>query len=249
MKKMRRVDTMKHLALFDIDKTLLVGSHFHYLAMKQAVKNVYGLENPKPVPNLQGMTDLQILYTTLSQEGLDRETIDSGIDECMSGMITYFRENVVKEHIICLDGVKDVLENLKQSGVPRGLVTGNLEPIAWLKLDKIGIRDYFRFGGFGNESADRSLLVRHAVERAGAIYGTFSKENVFVVGDTPRDVLAGQKNGVKTVAVATGDFTVEELEATGADFVLENLKDTGGLQKIVSEMELDVTPESNPVQQ
>jgi phosphoglycolate phosphatase-like HAD superfamily hydrolase len=246
---MRRVDTMRNLALFDIDKTLLVGSHFHYLAMKQAVKNVYGLENPRPVPNLQGMTDLQVLYATLSQEGLNKETIDHGIDECMAEMVTYFRENVVKEHIICLDGVKDVLENLKQFGVPRGLVTGNLEPIAWLKLDRIGIRDYFGFGGFGNESADRSLLVRHAVERAVAIYGTFNKENVFVVGDTPRDVLAGQKNGVKTVAVATGDFTVEELEATGADFVLENFKDARRIQNIVSAMELDVNPEFSPIQQ
>ena len=93
---------MKHLALFDIDKTLLVGSHFHYLAMKQAVKNVYGVENPGHVPNLQGMTDLQILYATLSQEGLKQETIDEGIDECMNDMVTYFRKNVMKENIILL---------------------------------------------------------------------------------------------------------------------------------------------------
>jgi phosphoglycolate phosphatase len=239
---------MKHLTLFDIDKTLLVGSHFHYLAMKQAVKNVYGVENPGHVPNLQGMTDLQILYATLSQEGLKQETIDEGIDECMNDMVTYFGKNVMKENIICLDGVKDVLENLKQFGVPRGLVTGNLEPIAWLKLDRIGVKDYFGFGGFGNESADRSLLVRHAVERAGNIYGTFNKENVFVIGDTPRDILAGQKNGVKTVGVATGDFTVEELEATGADFVLQNLKDMKIILKIASEIGIDVNSGSYTVQ-
>ncbi|AEG17133.1 HAD family hydrolase [Methanobacterium paludis] len=239
---------MKHLALFDIDKTLLVGSHFHYLAMKQAVKNVYGVENPGHVPNLQGMTDLQILYATLSQEGLKQETIDGGIDECMNDMVTYFRKNVIKENIICLDGVKDVLENLKQFGIPRGLVTGNIEQIAWLKLEKIRVKDYFGFGGFGNESADRSLLVRHAVERAGNIYGTFNKENVFVIGDTPRDILAGQKNGVRTVGVATGDFTVDELEATGADFVLQNLKDMKIILKIASEMGIDVNPGSYPVQ-
>ncbi len=239
---------MKHLALFDIDKTLLVGSHFHYLAMEQAVKNVYGVENPGHVPDLQGMTDLQILYATLSQEGLEQKTIDEGIDECMGDMVTYFRKNVMKEHIIRLDGVKEVLENLKHFGVPRGLVTGNLEPIAWLKLDRIGVKDYFGFGGFGNESADRSLLVRHAVERAGNIYGTFKKENVFVIGDTPRDILAGQKNGVKTVAVATGDFTVDELEATGADFVLQNFKDMKVILKIASEIGIDVNPESYPVQ-
>ena len=147
-----------------------------------------------------------------------------------------------------MDGVKDVLENLKQFGIPRGLVTGNIEQIAWLKLDKIGVKDYFGFGGFGNESADRSLLVRHAVERAGNIYGTFNKENVFVIGDTPRDILAGQKNGVKTVGVATGDFTVDELEATGADFVLQNLKDMKIILKIASEMGIDVNPGSYPVQ-
>lgn len=239
---------MKNLVLFDIDKTLLVGSHFHYLAMKQALKDVYGIENPRPLPNLQGMTDLQILQATLSQEGVDQETIDKGIDACMAEMVTYFRENIMKEHIICLDGVKDVLGSLEQFKVPMGLVTGNLEPIAWLKLDRIGIKNYFGFGGFGNESADRSLLVRHAVERAEAIYGNFSRRNVFVIGDTPRDVLAGQKNGVKTVGVATGDFSVNELETTGADFVLESFKDTRVLLKIASELGIDRNPEASPLQ-
>ncbi|KAF5083380.1 Pyrophosphatase PpaX [anaerobic digester metagenome] len=242
------MDHPNNLILFDIDKTLLVGSHFHYMAMKHAVLDVYGIENPKSVENLQGMTDLQILCNILSQEDLDRGIIKAGINECMDKMASYFQDNLFKENLIPLAGAKNVLENLKMMGIPTGLVTGNMEPIAWLKLGKVGLREYFKFGGFGNEAAQRNVVVKLALQRAEDIYGVFDRKNVFVVGDTPRDILAGQKSGVRTVGVATGDFTVDELESAGADFVLEDLEDTGGILKIASESGIDVNPDYYPVQ-
>jgi len=241
------MDHPKNLILFDIDKTLLVGSHYHYMAMKHAVLDVYGIENPKSVTNLQGMTDLQILCNILSQEDMDEETIKAGIHECMNRMASYFQDNLFKENLIPLAGAKNVLENLKMIDIPTGLVTGNMEPIAWLKLGKVGLREYFKFGGFGNEAAQRIVVVKLALQRADDIYGAFDRKNVFVVGDTPRDILSGQKSCVKTVGVATGDFDVDELEAAGADFVLENLEDIQGILKIASESGIDVNPDSYPV--
>ena len=74
---------MDKLVLFDIDKTLLVGSKFHYTALKEALSKVYGIKNPCSVPNMQGMTDLKIICTTLAFEKLDVDTIKSGLDECI----------------------------------------------------------------------------------------------------------------------------------------------------------------------
>ena len=77
---------MDRLVLFDIDKTLLVGSTVHYNALKNALSEVYGVKNPKPIKNMQGMTDLKIICETLSQENIDLNTIKSGLDQCMEIM-------------------------------------------------------------------------------------------------------------------------------------------------------------------
>ncbi len=114
-----------------------------------------------------------------------------------------------------------------------GLVTGNMEDIAWLKLDKVGLKNYFQFGGFGDDAMERISLVRQAIDEAEKFYGRLNRENIFVIGDTPRDIVSGQKSGVKTIAVATGDFSLHELQMMQPDFVLENLEDTTRLMNII----------------
>lgn len=224
---------MDRLVLFDIDKTLLVGSTFHYTALKNALSEVYGIENPPAVANMQGMTDLKIVCTTLSQENMDLKTIKLGLDKCMELMYLNFKEALQSKDLRVLDGVKILLENLQRLDVPMGLVTGNMEDIAWLKLGKVGLKEYFQFGGFGDKVLKRSGLVKNALEASEAKLGVIDKEKIFLVGDTPRDILGGQKLGVRTVGVATGDFSQEELVLAGAEFIFEDLKDTEKVLKII----------------
>ncbi len=237
------MDKLDRIVLFDIDKTLLVGSTVHYAALKNAISEVYGIKNPGNVANLQGMTDLKIICATLYNENMDLETIKSGLDECMQLMYMNFKDSLQTEDLVVLNGVKNLLKHLKRYKIPMGLVTGNMETIAWLKLEKVGLNDYFEFGGFGDQAVTRSSLVVKALEEARNLYGEMKRENIFVVGDTPRDIIGGQKSGVRTVAVATGDFSMEELEHSGPDFLLENLKDTKKVLEIVIEGQIDTYPE------
>jgi phosphoglycolate phosphatase len=224
---------MDRLVLFDIDKTLLVGSTVHYFALKNAISEVYDIENPKPVKNMQGMTDLKIICSILSQEEMDFKTIKTRLDECMSVMYLNFKEALEKKDLMVIDGVKQLLENLKRLKVPMGLVTGNMEDIAWLKLEKVGLKEYFEFGGFGDHALKRSSLVKRALASSESILGRINRENIFLVGDTPRDIVSGQKLGLRTIGVATGDFSQKELGLAGAEFILENLKDTNKVLKII----------------
>lgn len=221
------------LVLFDVDKTLLMGSKVHFNALIKAVSEVYGIKNPAKIENLQGMTDLKIIYTILNVEHVDTKTIKSRLHECMTLMSVYFDRALKKTGLTVLAGVVDLLNELQSCNVPMGLVTGNMEDIAWLKLDKVGLRDYFQFGGFGDYAMERINLVGKAIDEAENLYGKLNRGNIFVIGDTPRDIVSGQKLGVKTIAVATGDFNVHELQMIEPDFVLENLKDTTRVVDII----------------
>ncbi len=224
---------MDRLVLFDIDKTLLVGSTVHYNALKNALSEVYGVKNPKPIKNMQGMTDLKIICETLSQEKIDLNTIKSGLDQCMEIMFIKYRDALQKQDLKILEGVQKLLENLQKVGIPTGLVTGNMEAIAWLKLEKVGLNEYFQFGGFGNNVIKRSQLVKNAINASEQTLGNLDNEKIFLIGDTPRDIIGGQKVGIRTIGVATGDFSEEELAQAGAEFVLKDLKDTEKILKII----------------
>lgn len=214
---------MDKLVLFDIDKTLIVGSSCHYNALKNALTQVYGVENPKSLINMQGMTDLKIICTTLKNENIDVDTIRSGLEECMDVMYKNFKEALTISDLKVLGGVKSLLEDLDKKGIPMGLVTGNMEAIAWLKMDKVDLKQYFQFGGFGDRVLQRSVLVEKAIEASKKLVGTIDRKNIYLVGDTPRDIWGGQKLKVNTLGVATGDFSEYELMAAGADYVVKDL--------------------------
>ena len=133
------------------------------------------------------------------------------------------------------DGVKDVMPGIREllpvlqsrDDVFLGLLTGNFEEAARIKLGHFGLWDYFRCGAFGDDAADRNKLVPFAVDRARTCgFGSFDYADVLVIGDTPHDVACAVAVGAQPVAVATGGFSVEQLRATGAPIVLEDLSDT-----------------------
>jgi phosphoglycolate phosphatase len=226
---------MDRLVLFDIDKTLLVGSTVHYTALKNALSEVYGIENLAPVKNMQGMTDLKIICEILTQKNIDLESIKSGLDKCMELMYLKYKDALQKQDLKVLEGVEPLLQNLQRVGIPLGLVTGNTEAIAWLKLEKVGLSRYFQFGGFGDKIVKRSGLVKNAIKASEQTFGNLDTRNIFLIGDTPRDIVGGQKVGVNTIGVATGDFSEEELSKAGADFIVRDLKNTERILRIILE--------------
>ncbi len=134
-----------------------------------------------------------------------------------------------EERIQVLPGVRDVLDELtRRPGITLGLLTGNIEAGAWLKLEAAGMASSFRLGGFGSDAEHRADVARVAVERLRSYLGDSEAEApVVVVGDTPDDVACARAVKASAVAVATGRHSVDELEETGADAVFADFSDAG----------------------
>jgi phosphoglycolate phosphatase-like HAD superfamily hydrolase len=116
------------------------------------------------------------------------------------------------------DCVVETLEKLTADGILLGLTTGNVEEAAHIKLARADLDRFFSFGGYGSDSPDRTELTKKAIERAEQAFGgTLDRARCFSCGDTPRDVEAGHGAGLRVVGVATGEFTVDQLEEAGAD--------------------------------
>ena len=220
------------LMLFDIDGTLVRGAKCHYQAYIEGVKRFYGLEDYVNSISVAGKSDKLILQEILALGGLTKEEIQKNFQNCLDFMADYYLKNVQHENVRALGGTAELLEALQRENVLLGLVTGNLEPIAYAKLGKAGLDGYFAFGGFGSDNADRSLMVKKALSIAKNQLG-FNGDKIFIVGDTPRDVEAAHLNNLKTIAVATGIYSVEELMDCGADYVVENFEDKNKILEIL----------------
>lgn len=214
---------MNRLALFDVDRTLIGRSQCHHDAFAYAFRSVYNMDVDIRIINYGGMTDPDIAIQVLKKIGLTEDEIIPKLDQCMDEMVDYFQRNVWRDKIPILPGVEDLLDLLSRNGVLLGLITGNLEPIAWGKLESIKIAHYFKLGGFGSDNINRTELVKIAVKKARDSFNFNGKP--FVIGDTPRDIKAGFESGALTIAVATGKYTAEQLEDYGADFVFQSLED------------------------
>ena len=226
---------MDNLALFDIDGTLIMGSRGHHLAFSKAFKQVYGIDTDVDIISHHGMTDQEMIFNILKKNGLNEEKIREKLQECKKMLIDNFNKTINSDSIVILDGVQELLKGLDKNRILIGLVTGNLEPIAKAKLKRAGLNSYFKVGAFGSDDMNRINLVRLAIKRAMEL-GFNNKRNnkkVFLFGDTPKDILAGKEEGVKTIGIATGIYSKKQLQNAGADFVFANLKDTARILEII----------------
>jgi phosphoglycolate phosphatase-like HAD superfamily hydrolase len=217
--------TYRALVLFDIDGTLVrrAGPH-HREALVHAVRRVTGLETTTEGIPLQGMLDPDILTVMMRRAGVRR----AAITEAMPGILHaaeryYARVCPILEDKHC-PGVVPVLDRLTRRGTLLGLVTGNLTRIGWRKLERAGLRGYFRFGAFGEMAKTRAGLAKMAVGEARRRGWIAREAPVSLVGDAPADILAAQANGIRSISVATGLTAEEELRELRPDFLLKDLR-------------------------
>jgi len=224
---------MDKLVLFDIDGTLIGGKHGHPKSYGDAIKAIHNIDFDVDWRGVQGMTDQQILTESLLKKSISKEIIQENMDKYMVEMKKSFNKSIVDSTIHPLEGVKELIIRLKSGDTLLGLVTGNLVSIAQAKLEKLSLWKYFDVGGFGSDDINRTNLVKLAIKRATEKFGFKFNDNTFLFGDAPQDMKAGKEAGVKTVGVTTGVYSKEQLENAGADFLLEDLKDTKKVLKII----------------
>ena len=224
---------MNNLASFDIDSTLIQSSAGHVESLILAIKDIYGLATSINVINHHGMTDQEIIIKILGKYDVDDKIVRSKLKKCMDHMQLQYAQIVQSENIVILEGVFDLLTKLDQKGFLLGLVTGNLEKIARAKLKKIGINDFFQFGGFGSDHISRTELVKIAIRRAENQFDLDDNNQIFHFGDAPQDMRAAREAGVTPIGVATGIFSADELESAGAYQVVRNLKDTDTILRLM----------------
>ena len=206
--------------LFDVDGTLLqAGSRYHNQALVAAVEQVCGrTPNMDGLP-LAGRTDTEIVLDMVATTGL--EASPSLLPAIFEASVADFEVRCpadISELVIA--GVRPALEALAADGAAIGLVTGNVEAIARRKLEAAGLRGFFSFGAFGDESGRRADLPPLAVARAGLVG---DGRRTYVIGDTPLDVDCGEACGMTTVAVATGRYSLAELQACRPSFACASL--------------------------
>ena len=238
------MDENKKLLLFDVDYTLVKGSKLHKEAIVEGIKRVFNTDAPIEKLKLHGMTDGQIILDLLKLSGfvdkgnekvLHKKEISGDLKRCMDEAVKYYYENIERENTEMLRGVKDLLDILKnRKDVILGLLTGNIEKIAYGKLGTVGIADYFKVGGFGSDHIERNKLVDFAVKRAEDRFDFKRNENIVVIGDTPKDVSAAKEAGVFCIAVASGSFTVDDLKRTQADLVIQSLEDVNNFLEFIN---------------
>lgn len=216
---------------FDIDGTLLLTDGAGRAALHHALELTYGMTGPLTGYNFHGKTDPQIVVELLTGGGVEEAEIRRGLPSVwpvyLEALERELEDRRARGRIVLLPGVKELLSALeRRPEVKLGLLTGNIEPAARLKLAAAGVSSRFDVGAFGSDSEVRAEIARIAVERCRAASGPGEAPAVVVVGDTPEDIACARAVSATAVAVATGRHGVAELEAAGADAVFRDFTDT-----------------------
>ena len=214
------------LVLFDIDGTLVrrAGPH-HRQALVHGIRKVTSLETTTDGIPVQGMLDPDILTLMLRHAGATRASIRDSMPEIQRAAERYYLRACPVLHDYHCPGVEPLLERLTRRGVLLGLVTGNLTRIGWRKLQRAGLRDYFRFGAFGEMARTRTGLARLAIRESRTRGWIAAGTPISLVGDAPPDILAARGNHIRSISVKTGITPPEELAALHPDYLLADLRE------------------------
>jgi phosphoglycolate phosphatase-like HAD superfamily hydrolase len=229
------------LILFDIDGTLVLTGGAGGRAMTLAFEEIFAVPHAFQGIPMAGRTDAWILNDAAAAHAIPQDSPD----------LARFRDAYVRHLAIELDkpgvarkglmpGVRELLDVLApRDDVYLALLTGNYEAGARLKLEYFDLWRYFPCGAFGDDAPHRNVLVQKAITRVEACGGpSFAAANAVVIGDTPLDVGCAVFAGARSLAVATGSHSVDELRAAGADIVMQDLGDTDQVLRVIADLGL-----------
>jgi phosphoglycolate phosphatase len=219
------------LFLFDIDGTLVTARGAGRASIGRALQATYGTAGAIEAYDFRGKTDPRIVWDLMRGAGLSDAVIQRGLAACFEAYVAELERAIGDgSRVLILPGVVDVVRALAiRDDAVVGLLTGNIEAGARVKLASTGLWPYFRVGAFGSDDIDRRRLPAVACERARAVAGhDFAFERVTIIGDTPLDVDCARACGAVAVAVATGFHPHDELAACAPDHLFTDFSDVPG---------------------
>jgi phosphoglycolate phosphatase len=220
---------MPKLVLFDIDETMVSSHGAGRRALERALTVVFNRAISLNGLSLSGKTDPQICFEALAAYDFEKHTIVSCLEQIYASYLPALQDEVRQSKEFKLHaGVVELLEQLKvRDDAYLGLLTGNIELGAQVKLRKFGLDSYFAMGAFGSDSHDRMELPAVAHERAASLFKqNFKPEDLVIIGDARNDVLCAKGYGATSIAVATGKTTKETLQELKPDHLFDDLSQT-----------------------
>ena len=220
---------MKRLILFDIDETMIYSDGVGRRALEGALTQVFNQGINTGGHSLSGKTDPQICFEILSSAGYSREQISEKLPATFKAYVELLEKEIAKASCFAVhNGVVELLDELVlQPECYLGLLTGNIEEGARLKLKPFDLNSYFPFGAFGSDSPDRMELPSLAHKRAREILEKdFERDEIVIIGDAVNDVLCAKGYGVKSIITATGKTPRDTLARLEPDYLFDSLVDT-----------------------
>jgi phosphoglycolate phosphatase-like HAD superfamily hydrolase len=211
------------LILFDIDGTLLTTDGAGRAALRTAATDVFAIEEDLEGIAISGNTDVAIVHEILNKHGIPYSEIN--VNRFLGAYLAHLKQRLVQQPSGILPGVLKLLDACTRQNCVVGLLTGNLRRGAQMKLATHRLWERFSVGAFADDNRDRNRLGPIAKERAEEELKVSIKE-LFVIGDTPRDVACAKAADAKIIAVATGRYSTESLAAHQPDFLFEDLGET-----------------------
>ena len=206
---------------WDIDGTLLTTGRAGVPAWEAAVREVTGRDFELSSIRVPGLTDFQIAVRTFEMLGLEPD--EQTVRRMVKRYEELLPESLPKKQGRVLPNVRGILEELRLRGGARSyLLTGNTRGGARAKLSHYGLFDFFPDGAFAEDARERSTIAARALELARRA-GPVGENAVFVIGDTPHDIHCANAIDARTIAVATGGYTVDELREHGPWRLFEEL--------------------------
>ena len=229
--------SVKKLILWDIDGTIIVSHGAGVRAMEKALTKRFGVTCDLRQIDWAGRTDSWIVAEVFRHVGLPN-TPQNAHDYLETYLELLPQELSTGRQGQVLPGVLELLETLHhRKDVVQGLLTGNLRRGAESKLTHFKVWHYFEFGAFADDSPLRNDLGPHALRRAKEKHAMeFSPERTAIIGDTPHDIECGKVIGAKTIGVATGRYSVDELTAHRPTAVFKDFSDTSAFLRLVDRL-------------
>ncbi|MDP9192730.1 MAG: HAD hydrolase-like protein [Acidobacteriota bacterium] len=215
------------LVLFDIDGTLLSDHGASREAFRDALRTVYDYTDDLSRYDFSGRTDPQIAHMVLHDAGHGREEIEAQLPRLWELYLAALERNATPDRVRVMPGMRELVAALHEhDDVFLALLTGNIERGARLKLGGANLNDYFAFGAFGSDSADRTQLPPVALRRANDLLGKhFAGSDVVIIGDSIYDVRCGVPYDATTIAVASGKTSADVLRAENPRYFFDDASD------------------------